>query len=281
MRSFWIDPYLWVHLAGLAALPIFLEICFIGLAIGDPVLPVGLELALVAIAGIAPILWMQWQKPFCIFSLVALSLKPDQLTVEQRKLLRLFKTAEVRILAVGAAVVSAIVLWQLYRVAPIASDLVPASGWRLTGLLLAAGAFLVSNLFLQVPVSVMRVLMVSEAQFAAADPYPPERIAKDFTLFGLKVRRILPPLKQEAPAAVIDSSVSPSPRPEPLAEASASQELPSDVALALEESTATTDSVETSDWVEIEQPPTAVDDPTQAEIEADTPAQLESEHPTL
>ena len=77
MRSFWSDPYLWVHLAGLAAVPIFLEICLIGFAVGDPLLPGWLELLLVAAIGSAPILWMQWQRPFYIFSLVGVALQPE------------------------------------------------------------------------------------------------------------------------------------------------------------------------------------------------------------
>jgi hypothetical protein len=204
MRSFWTDPYLWIHLAGLAALPIFLELCFIGLAVGDPVLPVSLEVGLVAIAGIAPIIWMQWQKPFCIFSLLALAIKPDQMTVEQRKLLRWFKTPEVRILSTIASVLLVVVLWKLYRAAPIAADVVPfSSNWRIIGLLIAAIAFLASNLFLQVPVSVLRVLFISDAQFATTEPYPVEKIPKDFTLLGLRVRRILPPLQAETSTLAI------------------------------------------------------------------------------
>ena len=104
MRSFWSDPYLWIHLAGVAALPIFLEVCFLGLAVGDPVLPLGLELLLVAAVGIAPVVWMQWQRPFYIFSLMAIALKPEQLTVDRRKLLRLFKAPANRGLTVGVPV---------------------------------------------------------------------------------------------------------------------------------------------------------------------------------
>jgi hypothetical protein len=157
MRAFWSEPYLWIHLAGIAALPIFLEICLVSLSIGDPFLPVGVEFWLVAIAGIAPVLWMQWQRPFCIFSLLAVSLKPDQLTAEQRQLLRFFKSQESRTLAILVAVFLAWVLWQLYQLAPLATSIAPAlPGGRITGLLLAAIAFVLSNLFLQVPVSVLR-----------------------------------------------------------------------------------------------------------------------------
>ena len=197
MRSFWSDPYLWVHVAGVAAVPIFLELCWIGLAVGDPLLPVGLEFLLVAIAGIAPILWMQWQRPFCIYSLVALALKPDQLTTEQRRTLRLFKTQIGKVLAVLVAIGLLLVLWKIYHLAPLVADAVPfAAKSRLIGLLLAAIAFLGSNLFLQVPVSVVQVLLTSERQFAAADPYPIEQISQEFTLLGWPVAKILPPIQR-------------------------------------------------------------------------------------
>ena len=97
MRSYWSDPYLWLHLAGLAVLPLWLEVGLLGLAVGDPVLPVWLELGLVGSVGILPILWMQLQRPFCIFSLVAVVVKPTQLTADQRKLLTLFKSGRTQV----------------------------------------------------------------------------------------------------------------------------------------------------------------------------------------
>lgn len=200
MRSFWFDPYLWIHAAGIAAVPIFLEICLLTLAVGDPVLPLDLEFLLVAIAGIVPILWMQWQRPFCIFSLLILALKPSQLTESQRRLLTCFKSPANRAVAVVAAVLLGWVLWQLYWLAPIVTSLAPAlPGGRLGGLVVAAIAFLLSNLFLQIPLSVLRVLWVTEAEFAATPPYPVESIATNFTLLGLRVKQILPSIKQDIP----------------------------------------------------------------------------------
>jgi hypothetical protein len=197
MRSFWSDPYLWIHLAGIAALPIWLELCFLGLAIGDPILPVPLELLLIAIIGIAPVLWMQWQRPFCIFSLLLVALRPNQLSPEQRKILRLFKQ-ENRLFTLIVPVFLIWVLWQLYQLAPLAEDLVSSlPSIRLMGLLIAAIAFLGSNLFFQVPVSILPVLLTSEAKFTAIDPYPIEQVTKDFTLLGWQVKRILPDLKRE------------------------------------------------------------------------------------
>lgn len=207
MRSFWSDPYLWIHLAGVAALPIFLEICLLGLAAGDPFLPPVLELGLIAIVGIAPIFWMQWQRPFYIFSLLAIALQPAQLSDQERRLLRFFKSQEVRVLTAIAPIILTIILWQLYKLAPMAAEITPFSG-RLVGLLVAAIAFLGCNLFLQVPLSVVRVLLAGEAEFAAVEPYPLERIGQDFTVLGLRVKQILPAIAPPPqPLTVAESGV--------------------------------------------------------------------------
>lgn len=195
MRSFWIDPFLWIHLAGVAALPVFLELCLVGFAVGDPLLPPWLELLLVAVIGAAPVIWMQWQRPFYIFSLIVLVLKPDQLTEPQRQLLTLFKSQQIRILAAVVPVLLFLLLRLLYAIAPLTAPVLPFSDdWRLFGLLLAAIGFFGSNLFLQVPVSVLAVMAVSESQFAATTAYPVDQIRQNFSLLGLPVNQILPPL---------------------------------------------------------------------------------------
>ena len=193
MRSFWSEPFLWIHLAGLAALPLFLELCWLGLAVGDPLLPVWVEVLLVAGVGIAPVLWMQLSRPFYIFSILAVAIEPKQLQPQQQRILSLFKTPLNRLLAGFAAVFMLWVLWQIYKAAPVAAAVAPfPPSWRLAGLLLAALAFLASNLFLQVPVSVLRVLLTGEAEFASLEPLPLERIPQEFTIGGWRVDRILP-----------------------------------------------------------------------------------------
>lgn len=195
MRSFWSEPYLWVHAAGVAVLPIFLELCLLGFAVGDPILPAGVEVGLVAVTGIAPLLWMQLFRPFYIFSLVVFVLKPEKLTVDQRRILTLFKMQESRVLAAVTPVFLVGVLWQLYRVSPVAASVAPLPAtWRVAGLLLAAIAFIACNLFLQVPVSVARILLLSETEFAATEPFPTDKISQSFTLSGIKVNQILPPV---------------------------------------------------------------------------------------
>ena len=195
MRSFWSEPYLWIHLAGIAVVPICLEVCWLGLGVGDPILPFWMELFLIAVVGIVPILWMQLFRPFSIFSIMVLALKPEELTIAQRKILALFKTNFQRLLALLAPILLVVVLWQIYIVAPIASSVLPFLDQpRIVGLLIAAIAFFLSNLFLQVPVSVLRVLITSESAFAATQPYPIEKILQDFTIPGWQVKKILPTL---------------------------------------------------------------------------------------
>ncbi|NEQ64068.1 MAG: low-complexity tail membrane protein [Symploca sp. SIO2D2] len=193
MRSFWTEPFLWIHLAGLAALPLTLELVWLGLAAGDPILPVWLELLLVVTIGIGPVLWMQLTYPFDIFSLLIVAIKPEQLTQEQQKILSLFKTKPSNILTVAGIVLMLLILWQINRVAPLAVTAASGiPGGHIVGLLIAALAFLASNLFLQVPLSVIQVLLTSESEWQTTPAYPVDKIQQDFTVPGIKVKQILP-----------------------------------------------------------------------------------------
>jgi hypothetical protein len=194
MKSFRYDPYLWVHLAGLAAVPIWLDICLLGLAVGYPSVP-KLELAILVGIGVIPALLMQLQRPFSIFCLLILALRPSALTTEQRQMLTLFRRWRVRLASLLVPIPLVWVLLKLYDLAPVATELTPFSNWgRIGGLAIAAISFLLANVFLQVPVSVFQVLLMSEKQLQTADPYPTDRITQDFTVIGLPVNRILPHL---------------------------------------------------------------------------------------
>ncbi len=202
MRSFWSEPFLWIHLSGAAALPIFLGLCLLGLAVGSPLLPVWLEVFLVGVAGIAPVLWMQWFRPFYIFSILVVAVKPHNLTSSQQRILSRFKTNLNQVIALFVAVLLAVILWQLYRFAPLAASVAPfPPSWRWAGLLLAASAFLASNLFLQVSASVMAVLLTPESEFAATKPHVVEKIRQDFTIARWQVDRLLPTFAGEITAA--------------------------------------------------------------------------------
>lgn len=186
------DPYLWVHLAGLATVPLWLAICGLGLAVGSPQWP-GLELALLSLVGVSPVLWMQVAKPFYIFSLLALTLKPTALSDDQRRMLTLFQRWWVRGLAVAAPVPLVWLLWEIYPRAVVASDITPFAPWgRLGGLAVAAGSFAMANLFLQVPVSVLAVMATSDKRFKRTTPYPLDKINDTFTQVGIPLNRLLP-----------------------------------------------------------------------------------------
>ena len=193
MKSFWSEPFLWIHAAGLAAVPLFLGVCLLGLASAVPQLPVWLELLLVAAPGISLVVAMQLLRPFNIFNVLIVSVRPQMLSTNQRRLLRLFKQPSQRPLVVLVPIVLVAILWQLYQWAPAASSVLPEPpGGRAGGLVVATLAFAASNLFFQVPVAVLRVLLTGESEFAAAEPYPVEQIHQDFTSVGLRVNRILP-----------------------------------------------------------------------------------------
>ena len=211
MRSFRSDPFLWIHLAGLAAFPILLGLCLVGLAMGAPLLPIWLELFLVGAAGIVPILGMQLFRPFYIFSTLVVAMKPERLTPERQRILSLFKSPAHQMLSILVAVFLAVALWPIYWWSPIAASVAP-SDWRPAGLVLAALAFLGCNLFLQVPVSVARLMLASDAKFAGTSPYPLEKIRQDFTSLGLQVNQILPALEAE-PGTVTAASAAATPQP--------------------------------------------------------------------
>ncbi len=193
MRSFWLEPFLWIHLAGIALVPLFCQAVWLGLAIGQPLSPFWLELLLVGTIGIVPVFWMQYVRPFDIFSILILALKPEVLTPEQAKILSLFKRPSQRWLAWLTAVLMAGLLWQIYQWFPLAAIAVwGLPQWRLLGLLIASVAFFLSNLFIQVPISVLGVLLTSEEKFNSTEPLTPERISQEFTVPGFRVNKILP-----------------------------------------------------------------------------------------
>jgi len=197
MASFRSEPILWIHVAGLAMLPVFLVLCLLFLSVGKPFLPVWMELFLVAGIGVLPLLWMQLHRPFYIFAILGVALKPENLTEQQRKILCLINTKLNRFLSLVAAILLIGVLWQLYQVVPQVESLAKfLPQWRSLGLLLAALAFFASNLFLQIPVSVARVLVTNETEFAALEPLSLEKIQQDFTILGVRVNQIVPRIFQ-------------------------------------------------------------------------------------
>ena len=193
MSSFRSEPFLWIHLAGLAVAPLFLEVVWIALGVSTPIPFFWLELVAIATVGILPIFWMQWQRPFDIFSFLVVAVKPEQLTREQQQILTLFNSKKQRFLALITAILMVLVLWQIYRLSPLAfyvAYLVPQ--WRLGAVAVAAVAFLLSNLFIQIPVSVLGVMLTTDNKFSSTEPIPIEQIPQKYSIFGFKVANILP-----------------------------------------------------------------------------------------
>lgn len=201
MRSFWTEPFLWIHLAGFFALPLCLLLCLFGLAAGTPLVPPFLELLVVALVGTGPVLAMQLLRPFYIFAALFVATNPNRLSTDQRRLLSLLKTGTQRVASVVGAALLLVPLWLLYQWAPLAITTTPLPQVRLLGLVVAALAFLGCNVFLLLPVSVAILMLTSEATFSATEPYAADLIARDFTIFGWQVGRVLPPLTSTATPA--------------------------------------------------------------------------------
>ena len=191
MASFRSEPFLWIHLAGIAVAPFALLVVWLALAIAVPLTPYWLELGFLVGIGVLPILWMQWHKPFEIFSLLVVSLRPEVLTLEQRKILSLFKQPRQRVLTVLTALLMTGKLFALYYFAPLASlPVLDLPQIRIAALGVAAIAFLIANLFVQVPVSVLGILLTSNATYEQISPIELSEIPQKLTLFGFRVKKI-------------------------------------------------------------------------------------------
>jgi hypothetical protein len=174
MVNFRAEPYLWIHLAGIAVVPLTLQLAWVGLSLGDPLPWYGLELAWLGAIALLPILWMQVTRPFDFFSLGAVVLKPDTLSLEQRRTLSRLKTGQHRILSLVVAIAFGGIAWQLYQLAPLAT---PAT-------------LGVSHLFLQVPASVLAILLLSRERWLATPVYEAETISLHFAVIGWQVSRL-------------------------------------------------------------------------------------------
>ena len=191
MSQFRADSYLWIHLWGIALLPLFLEVVWLSLAIGDPFFPFWIELILLVAIGIFPIFLMQWYRPFDFFSLLLFALKPVALTVERQQILSLLKTTKQRMITLFSALIMAVTLWFIYLWSPLAATVAANfPQWRILGLMTAGVAFFFCNLFFQVPMSVLGILLTSDSKFNATEPYSHQKIAKNFIVPGFRLDRI-------------------------------------------------------------------------------------------
>ncbi len=186
------NRYLWVHFVGLAAVPLLLDICLAGLASAGPAFDYptagSLQFWAIALLGIIPTLWMQLAKPFYIFSLPPLALKPTELSEDQRRCLQLLKTLQMKVLAVLTAGFAGWLLWWLYGRSPqITPVMTPTAG-----LVSAAITFFLVCAFLQIAVSAGRSILVGPDTLKRVVPVEESAIASNFLILGLRVKKILP-----------------------------------------------------------------------------------------
>ncbi len=228
MVSFRSDPYFWIHLSGVAAVPLFLELTWVGLSVGDPLFSGGLELLLVAAIATVPVLWMQLTRPFYIFSLLFVAIAPQYLTEEQRRILGLFLRTRNRWVSLLVPVGLLALLWNLYLWSPVASGIAAYfPQFHFLGLAISTVGFFGANLFLQVPVSVLTAILTPESIFAATPPVPVDQLPRTFTIPGWKVQKILPlqqigveltpsqPISDPVPPPVLSVEITP---PQPISE---------------------------------------------------------------
>lgn len=184
------EPFLWIHLGGIIVFPLMLGLVLIGLGVGDRY-SYWLELPLLIAIAILPVLLMQLYRPFNIFSVLFLALQPKSLTVNQRKILALFKRKQQKVVNALATGLMLVNLWLLYYFAPGAAalaNLLPQQ--RILGLAIACVALFGSNLFLQISLNAFQVLLTNELEFAQTQQCTPEEIETDFTTAGIKVTKI-------------------------------------------------------------------------------------------
>ncbi|MBD2328547.1 low-complexity tail membrane protein [Alkalinema sp. FACHB-956] len=190
INQFWLDPYLWIHLSGIVVVPIALLGCGIALASAPSSFSAIVEFLLIFVIGSLPIFWMQWQRPFYIYSILVIAIHPDALTPNQQKILSLFQTCRNPLLLLLGAIGLGVLLWQIQSWAALATAILPIP--PVLRLPAAAIAFFLATLFLEVPLSVVQVMLAGEEHFAAAEPLTVPTIKQNFTIVGLKVNQILP-----------------------------------------------------------------------------------------
>jgi hypothetical protein len=144
---------------------------------------------------------MQLQRPFYIFSIPGLAVRPDKLGEDRRRLLTLQRTWFSRALVCLSAIALFLALYWLYQLAPMAADMTPfAAKSRSVGWLICAGSFLLANLFVQVPATVIPLLLASPEQVAKTPPYEAAAILPQFMVWGLRLSAILPDLADPSAA---------------------------------------------------------------------------------
>jgi hypothetical protein len=191
-----IDPYLWLHLAGLAMLPFTMALVAIALPWGVPFPFSTAELILIVLIGGVPVWTLQILRPWNPFGFLIFQIPPERMHERQKQILRLIQGTRQPLFNVIGAVVMVILLWQLAHYSPLATGV--SAGfwqWRIIGLSLAIAGFFLSNLCLQIPLTLLPAILQSEQTVAEIEPHPNVSIRRDFACWGLKMGQLFPTLR--------------------------------------------------------------------------------------
>jgi len=186
------EPFLWFHIALLAATPLTLIIAMLGLGVGDPVFPEWFEITVLGLPAIALPVILQWWKPLSPFSLWVFA-KPLELSDEsERRILAVVKDFKTVLVAIALGVLIDAIFYKIYAAAPLVAHVLPLpSGLRILGILWWLVFFLISNLLLQAGAVAIRILLLSEADLNKITPLPLEAISSAFTSIGKRSRQLL------------------------------------------------------------------------------------------
>ena len=140
---------------------------------------------------------MQIQRPFYLYALPPLAVKPSALGEDDRRCLTVLTSWQIKALA---GVTAGFSLWLLARVYDRLPQILPVMEPR-AGLVCAIASFFFACLFLQISVSVLRSLFIGQDTLQRVKPFEPSEIASSFLIPGWRVNKILPTV-----ATVTDSS---------------------------------------------------------------------------
>lgn len=187
------DPYLWLHLVGLATLPLTLSLMAIALAWGIPFPFSVAELVLIVLVGGIPVWVLQILRPWQPFGFLIFQIPPERMDERQKKILRLIQGTRQPVLNAVGAVFMVILLWQIAHYSPLATGMTEGLWqWRIFGLLGAIAGFFLSNVSLQMSITLLPTLFLSEQTVREIDPHPNVSIRRDFACWGLSMGQLFP-----------------------------------------------------------------------------------------
>jgi hypothetical protein len=204
------EPFLWFHVALLAAVPLTLILGMLGLGVGDPVLPEWFEITVLGLPAIALPIMLQWWKPLSPLSLWLFA-KPLELTDEnERRVLAVVKDFKTVLVAIALGVVIDAIFCKMYSAAPIVANVLPLpNGLRILGVIWWLGFFLISNFLIQAGAVAIRVLLLSEADLNQLTPLPLENINSTFTSLGKRSPNLLNFIPDSMPETISEAILEP------------------------------------------------------------------------